>query len=86
MRHSIVAALTEHQMQMDENIKSAVDEYCTPENLKRVVDSAAASALNNVIKEEVTKFFLYGDGRSAVAESVRKSILSNKTYTGLDNV
>jgi hypothetical protein len=44
------------------------------------------TALDTAIKEEVRNFFWNGDGRSAVAASVRESLLKRETYTVLDDV
>ena len=77
-------ALAEHAMQMDADIKSAVDDYCTAEHLAEVVKKAATSALDAAIKEEVDAFFRYGNGRIAVAEAVKESILAKTTYSLLD--
>lgn len=84
MKYSIAKALTEVQAEMDEYLRAAVDEYCTPENLARVVKQQAREELDKVIREEVNNFFRYGEGRQAVIEAVRESILSKQTYSSLD--
>lgn len=86
MKHTIMAALTEHSAQMDQDIKQAIEEYCTPENLARIVRDAAHAQLTAAIKEEVRVFFWNGPGRKAVAEAVKESILKNENYTPLDDV
>ena len=86
MKQTIMTALSEHSAQMDADIKAAVEEYCTDENLAVVVKSAAFKHLDNAIKEEVKKFFWIGKGRKAVAEAVRESILKKTTYTVLDEI
>lgn len=84
MKHAIIAALTDHQMQMDADIQAAVNAYCTPENIQRIIREAAFGALDAAIKEEVDFFFRRGDGRTAVAAAVKEAILQRKTYTPLD--
>ena len=86
MKRTIVTALTEHSAQMDADIQAAVEYYCTPENLSKVVRQEADRQFDHAIREEVTKFFRFGDGRKAVAEAVRESILKNETYSPLDYV
>ena len=86
MKAQICTALREYAVQMDKDIQTAVDAYCTPENITRVIHQAAFAALDYAIKEEVDKFFRYGDGRKAVAAAVKESILSKETYTALDEV
>ena len=86
IKRSMIIALTEHQAQMDEDVRKAVESYCTPENITRIVDSATAKALNEAIQAEVKEFFWNGDGRKAVAAAVKESILKKESYTPLDNV
>lgn len=84
MQYTLKALLSEHAAAMDEMLQKAVDNYCTDDNLKAVIDGAARQALDAAIKEEVRAFFSYGDGRKAVAAAVKESILKNETYTRLD--
>lgn len=87
MKYAICTALTEHAAQMDADIKAAVESYCTPENLKKIVTDSATRILDATIREEVEKFFRYnGEGRKAVAEAVKECILKKETYTSLDEV
>jgi hypothetical protein len=86
IRHTMKTMLAQHAAQMDEDIKAAVDGYCTPENLASVVQRAARQALDTAVREEIDKFFRYGDGRKAVAAAVKDSILSKETFTRLDDV
>jgi replicative DNA helicase len=67
-------------------IKESVDAFCDPENIKILVRNAATQALGDAIKAEVKDFFWKGEGRKAVAEAVRTSILNKETYTPLDDV
>lgn len=85
LKYTMCAALEKHATQMDSVIQEAVEAYCTPDNIAAVVHKAATKALDCAIKEEVDRFFNYGDGRKAVAQAVKESILSNKTHTILDD-
>lgn len=85
MKYAICTALTEHAAQMDADIKAAVELYCTPENIKKIVTDSATRILDATIREEVEKFFRYnGEGRKAVAEAVKECILKKETYTPRD--
>ena len=86
MKHAIMVAVSEHQVKMDSDMRAAIDAYCTPENIARIIHEAAWRALDAAIKEEVDTFFRRGDGRKAVAAAVREAILKRETYTPLDNV
>jgi DNA polymerase III delta subunit len=86
MRHSIMTAFSEYQLQFDSDLKHAIEQYCTPDNLQQVLRAAVTRTLDGAIKEEVEKFFRYGEGRKVVADAVKQAILSNKTFTPLDDV
>lgn len=75
MRHTISTALMAHQVQMDADVQAAIDAYCTPDNIAKVIRSATTGSLDQAIREEVDKFFRYGKGRQAVADAVRQSLL-----------
>lgn len=70
MKESILMAFTEREASLDEDLRAAVDAYCTPENIRRVIASAVGSTLDIVIREEVERFYRYGAGRRVVAEAV----------------
>jgi len=86
IKRTIVAALTEHQAKMDADVIAAVETYCQPENISRIIHEAARTALDNAIREEVKAFFWQGPGRVAVAEAVKQTLLKRETYTPLDDV
>lgn len=74
MRHSMLVALSEYQVRLDSDLKAAVEAYCTPENLSRILDDAVKKTLDRVIKEQTEHYFLYGDGRKAINEVVEKKL------------
>lgn len=86
IKRTVVAALTEHQAKMDADVLAAVEKYCHPENISRIIHEAARTALDNAIREEVKAFFWHGPGRVAVAEAVKQTLLKRETYTPLDDV
>jgi hypothetical protein len=86
MRQTMVAHLSNAALQLDEDIQCAVEAYCQPDHLSKIIHDETERTLNAVIAEEVQKFFRYGEGRKAVAESVKKRLLEATTYTPLDDV
>lgn len=85
MKQSLWVALSEYSTQMDENLKEAINEFCTPENIKRIITETANKVMAQTIKEEVTKFFIHnGEGRKVIAQAVKEKLLNNETYTPLD--
>lgn len=70
MKHTMVVAMSEYQAQIDSNLKAAVEAFCQPENLKRIIDAQVEQTLKQVIEEEVKNFFRYGKGRQVVSAAV----------------
>lgn len=75
MHHAISIALHEHQVKMDSDMQEALTKYCSPDNIKRVIDNTTQDALNRAITDEVDKFYRYGKGRTVIAEAVEKTLL-----------
>ena len=72
MKHTICTALTQYEAQLSEEIQAAVEEYCKPENIDKVISSAVRETLSGVLRQEVEDFFRKGDGRDMVREAVYK--------------
>jgi hypothetical protein len=70
MRHTMAMMLTEYQAQFDEHLQAAVNRFCSPENLKRIIGEAVDSEMKVVIETEVRNFFQYGKGREAIKRAV----------------
>lgn len=87
MRRQIVTALTEHQAEMDEMVKQAVEEATKPEHVKQVVRKEVSRTLDKVVQEEVQNFFRYdGEGRKVIAKAVKQKLLDKESFTPLDEV
>lgn len=72
MKHSILAAFSEYQGKLDADLVAAVEAYCAPENIQAVIAREVQRVLDNVIREEVERFYRYGHGREVVKEAIRK--------------
>ena len=73
MKFSVVSMLQEYAAQMDSDIKAAVDEYCTEENLGRLIREAAKEAIGQAVKEEIQRAFSYSsNGRKAIREAIEE--------------
>ena len=81
MRQTILAALTQHHVQLDTYIQSALEKYCSDDYIQGVVDASAKRALDEAIKGEVESFFRYGPGRAAVKAAIAERL---KEYGSLD--
>lgn len=82
MKHTLLKALTEYQAGIDTSIREAVKLFCTTENLRCIIHAHVSRVLEGAIREEVERFFRYGEGRRAVAEAVRAKLLSEIDGTG----
>ena len=74
MRHTIAKAFTEYELQISEEIRQAVDTYCSEDNIQRVVSDSVRVTLDRAIDEEITKYFAYGEGRKFIAKEVIKRL------------
>ena len=74
MKHAILHAFTEYAAQIDVDVKSAVEKFCTPENVKTIIGKAVQDTLKSAIEDEIDKFFRYGAGRKFLAEAVKKKL------------
>lgn len=74
MKASLLTAITEHNVQMDEYVRLAIDKFCDPDNLKKIVNAVVDRELEQAIAEEVVRFFRHGNGRQAIVEAVQKRL------------
>ncbi|MEK7765777.1 MAG: hypothetical protein AAB368_06025 [bacterium] len=77
MKHAIQAALHEHAVQMDEMVHAALEAFCAPANINRVVRDEADRTIKHVEEEEeeeeeeeVREFFARGNGRAALRAAI----------------
>jgi hypothetical protein len=74
MKHTIAMMLSEHLVQMDADIQAAVDAFCTPENVSKIIADTASKEIEQQIKLAVTRFYTYGDGQKAIAAAVEQTM------------
>ncbi len=74
MKHTIMLAMEQHLMKMDEDVKRAVEEACTPERVTAVIRNAAETEVKKAIESEVQNFYRSGAGRQAVRDAVAASL------------
>jgi hypothetical protein len=85
MKRTMISALTEYNAQLDQDLKTAIESYCQPDNLKRIIEEETHRVLDGVIKEEVKNWFVHGEGRKVIKSAVEKNLRENTTYTPLDD-
>lgn len=84
MRRTMAVALSQYTAQLDEMLQQAISDFCTPENLERIINDETARTLDTVIKAEVKNWFINGEGRKAIKKAVEKRLQDGETWTPLD--
>jgi hypothetical protein len=74
MKHSILQALSTYATDLSEEIKSAVERFCTPENIQAVIDREVHSVISRVVGEEVDRFYRSGAGRAVISQAVQERL------------
>jgi hypothetical protein len=74
MKASILAAFTAHVASLDADIQAAVDDFCRPANIAAVVTEHVNAVIAQAVREEVERFYRYGEGRRAVARAVAEAL------------
>jgi hypothetical protein len=80
----MAVALHQYALQLDEDMRNAVESFCTPQNLGRIVESEAHKWLDIVLREEVTAWFFTGAGREVIRKAVEAKLAAGETWTPLD--
>lgn len=74
MKLAILHAFSEYQAGTDQAVKEAMEKYCSPENLARIVDQCVERELRAAIEKEIASFFQYGAGRQFLAAAVKQKL------------
>lgn len=74
MKYEFCRMLNERQIEIDDAVKAAVDGYCTPENLQRVLEQSVKQSLDAAIAEEVASFYRYGKGRQVLRAAIEAKL------------
>ena len=82
MKQSIIMAFNDLQLAQSADVRAAVEAYCTPENLQTVINATVRDTLNREIKEEVDRFYRYGDGRGIIKQAVQERLARGETDLG----
>lgn len=70
MKLGIIRAFSEYQVSLDANVRTAVEAFCTPSHLNNIINQAVDDTLKRAIKDEIEKYYTYGEGRRVIAEAV----------------
>ena len=74
LRHQVSLALSQHAINIDDMIESAIDEFATPEHLAGMVTKVTREVTALAVEESVRRFFTYGAGRKAIDDAVHSKL------------
>ena len=84
LQHNISIAMTEYVSKFDEQMQKSIEDFCDPQNIESIIKLEVNTVLDTIIKEEVKRWFVLGDGRVIIRKAVEKRLKENNTYTPLD--
>jgi hypothetical protein len=82
MKQSIIHAFGELQVNQDQMVRDAVAKFCTTENLQGMLDSIVRETLTYEIKQAVTDFYRYREGRDLIKKLVQERLAESSTELG----
>lgn len=74
MKTAILTAFMENQLKLDSMLKDAVEKFCSPENVERIMNDAVNTTLKKAIESEIDTFFRYGKGNVVLKEAVTNKL------------
>jgi hypothetical protein len=83
MRQTMSTMLSDQAALVDAELQAALDRFCQPDNIKRVVQEAAHAALKSALTSEISNFFHMGAGRRTLAAEVQQQLAEMGLGEGL---
>lgn len=80
MRQTMHHAFSEQLLNLDEQFKAAVEDATQPEKIQELLTDAANRFIKEAVEEETKSYFLYGEGRAAIAEKVKERLSETGVY------
>jgi len=74
MKQSIIHAFNKQMLGLDEMFKVALDDACQPEKVQNILTEAANKYIQEALKLETERYFLFGEGRKYISEKVKKKL------------
>lgn len=61
-----------HAQEIKQSIQQAINNYCSPDNLQKVIQEQIDEAIRKELSEQIKSFFGYGgDGKSYISENIK---------------
>jgi N12 class adenine-specific DNA methylase len=74
MKQTLMIAINQYLLNLDEQIKQAVEEACKPEKVQALLDEATARYLKEKVDEAV-KYYLYvGEGKARILANIKQEL------------
>ena len=70
MKRMLHAAISEHEIKYDEQIKAALEQVCSSGHIGRTIRAEVERSISNAISASVERYFRHGDGAKVVNEMV----------------
>lgn len=74
MKATLLHAIGERQASFDADVRAAVEQACSPANIRAVIEHEVQRSLEAAIADEVRRFYQSGEGRQAVRDAIRKRL------------
>lgn len=70
MKHAVQVALSDYAAKMNSEIQAAIEAACTAQHITAIIEETARREVDSAIRQEIERFFRYGDGRETIKAAV----------------
>ena len=74
MRETILHAFTVQQMRTERYVADSLEQFCSEENLRRIIDNEVRLAVEAALKKEIHNFFSWGDGAKLINKAAEDGL------------
>lgn len=74
IEHDLKVALAQHTKDIESYINKSIEQFCEPENLRKVVMGISQKVLTKVVQSSIDRYFTYGDGSTQVRKAVEEAL------------
>lgn len=82
MRHTILHHLSQHNSRMEAAIAEQLRQVVQDFDYGKAVEKAAREAIDRVVRDAVSDFFVLGDGRKVIGEAVKAHLSQMQSFRG----
>lgn len=74
MAQEIGCMLNDYNKEITKYTEESVKNFCTPENLQKIIDDQVRGSIRSAIQESVERYYVYGDGRKDIENLVIETL------------